>query len=174
MYDLQLLQKTVSSHRLCLPYLLWMDTPPQHFDTSDGGYEGLFKDGKQLQKPTGCAPLRGVEFDPVSQQLLPTAAADSSSGDGEASGGSSAAYGGVAAGGWRNAIAREAMHRLGVPVVDLWNTSAELWRYHFVDPPRRVDCTHFGQPSAPQASLGRGGLCVWVARCVTRGGICKL
>ena len=120
-------------HVTKLPFLLWMDTPPQHFLTDLGEYP---KDGTSppyncwyIGKAHNVDPLRVTKdhqlttVDPIYQS--------------------------VADGGWRNIIARSVMDKAHVPVLQIWNESMLLWNYHR-DNGAGWECTHFCFPSAPQ------------------------
>ena len=45
-----------NAHRARLPYMIWRDSSPQHFDTTDGSFAGA-------QTPYKCQALPGVTLD---------------------------------------------------------------------------------------------------------------
>ncbi|KAK9832530.1 hypothetical protein WJX81_006130 [Elliptochloris bilobata] len=117
-------------HRQELPFIVWRDSSVQHFDTPTGDYEC---DGcPKAERPFNCHAIDNVTLaadgtlsttDPVTQVIVE--------------------------GGWRNKIALPAMHSLGIPVMNTWNSSATLWSYHY-NYKGGEDCTHSCHPSAYQ------------------------
>ncbi|KAK9821784.1 hypothetical protein WJX81_002796 [Elliptochloris bilobata] len=52
-------------------------------------------------------------------------------------------------GGWRNKLATPIFQERGIPVLDTWNQTTELWEFHR-DNGHGHECSHFCFPSAPQ------------------------
>lgn len=122
-----------NKNRPQLPIMVWMDTPPQHFETTFGEYP---KDpwGPPYMcwfvgKTAGKNPLK-LSSD---HQLTTT----------------DPAYQSVADGGSRNIMSRPIMAAYDIPVLQTWNETTDLWNYHR-DNGAGWECTHYCFPSAPQ------------------------
>ena len=140
--DLQKIAAFFSDQRSKMPMLLWMDTPPQHFNTEVGEYSkaivGPPFDCWYIGKANNKDPLR-VSSDHQLTSIDPT-------------------YQSVVEGGWRNILARAVMKAADIPVLQIWNESMLLWNYHR-DNGAGWECTHYCFPSAPQ---------VWVYHLLVR------
>jgi hypothetical protein len=118
------------------PNMFFMETPKQHFDSSDGDYKvpwiGVRKG------PWVCQPIKGVSMDENGH--LHSAPGDKV-----------AEY--VVTGSWRNQLAHQVLvDKYNMPLMPIYNTTATAVEFH-----RRnfdgQECSHFCHPSIPQLWL---------------------
>lgn len=134
--DLKQLVAWHAAHAEQLPYLVWKDTPAQHFDQTHGEWPSGSK------PPFKCAPIAGGNVNvTVAHQLVGRY-------DG-ANAGLQDAIISIPEGGWRNEAANKVMKEAGVAVSATYNETVPLWQYHR-DNGAGYECTHFCSPSAPQ------------------------
>ncbi|KAK9841328.1 hypothetical protein WJX74_003987 [Apatococcus lobatus] len=111
-----------------LPFLIWQESTPQHYDSPNGDY---------LEPPASheCRPIAGIQQDEANglQTSLEWMRV-------------------VTTGGWRNSLAYSLMDELHVPVVYSWNETLPLWQYHqaYRSELRAGDCTLSCHPSSYQ------------------------
>lgn len=131
--ELQAIAAFHDKHKTKMPTLIWMDTPPQHFETPLGEYP---KD--HWGPPYKCWYIgKTADKNPLrlsSDHQLTTIDPE---------------YQVAADGGWRNILSRAIMHNHFVPVLQIWNETTDLWNYHR-DNGAGWECTHYCFPSAPQ------------------------
>lgn len=119
-------------HQHELPFFVWRDSSPQFFHTPTGDFDKSehavcqpigFPDGGILLTNNN-ALMTDLETSPHLQIVLE--------------------------GGWRNQLSRPVMQRLGIPVIETWNTSVPLSEGHknAHEDPNHHDCTHWCQPAA--------------------------
>jgi hypothetical protein len=114
------------------PHQFWMQTPKQHFDSSDGDFQLAWLGRKG---PWECKPLANISRDPVTGTLL------------AAPGDEVAAY--VAAGTWRNIMAAEELGQAGMGMIPIYNVTVPAWDKHRSNPVG-PECSHYCHPGIPQ------------------------
>ena len=128
--------KYYADHKADLPFFLWRDSSVQHFNTPVGNYF----------------------TDPVSWDCLPLGTLLGGVGAIEVDGDNIARRNGpeelelVLEGGWRNKAARPMMAQLGIPLVETWNKTLPVFRYHhhYHENPAHSDCSHWCHPAPYQ------------------------
>lgn len=123
-------------HKADLPFFLWRDSSVQHFNTETGNFRN----------------------DPISWDCLPLGTAVSGHGairvddNNVVHSQGSEELDVVLEGGWRNKAVRPVITQLGIPVIDIWNKTIPVWRYHhhYHENPEHSDCTHWCHPSPYQ------------------------
>ncbi|KAK9812996.1 hypothetical protein WJX72_006927 [[Myrmecia] bisecta] len=113
--------------RTGFPYMIWKDTPVQHFDTRLGEYPG----GKP---PFQCTKLGGDQLRLGDDHTLEILDEDLAV---------------LGKGGWRNELSNAAMQDAGIPIIHTYNDTAPLHEYHR-DNGAGHECTHHCHPSGPQ------------------------
>ena len=117
---------TASLKRQC-PNIFWKDTPPQHFDTPSGSWRsGLGK------PPFRCRQIQGVELQ--KDHSLSTARAEQQL---------------IVEGGWRNKAAKSVLQPY-MPIVESWNDTVPLWKFHRDNVMQGYECSHYCHPSASE------------------------
>ena len=123
-------------HKVDLPFFIWRDSSVQHFNT----------------------PVGNFFVDPVSWHCLPLGTLVGGLGSIEVDDDNKVHRNGpeelelVVEGGWRNKAARPMMEQLQIPLVETWNTTLPVFRYHhhYHENPEHSDCSHWCHPSPYQ------------------------
>lgn len=125
-----------SEHKAELPFFLWRDSSVQHFNTKTGNFHNEPQSWDCLPIGTQMAGKGAIEISddnhihrhgPEELEL-------------------------VLEGGWRNKAARPIISELGIPLIEIWNKTVPVWRYHhhYHENPEHSDCTHWCHPSPYQ------------------------
>ena len=124
-------------HKKRLPFFLWRDSSVQHFNTPVGNY---FTDPVSWD----CLPLGTLLGGVGSITVDDTNIIHRNTGPEELEL--------ILEGGWRNKAARPMMEELGIPLVETWNKTLPVWKYHhhYHENPDHNDCTHWCHPSPYQ------------------------
>jgi hypothetical protein len=123
-------------HRADLPFFLWRDSSVQHFNT----------------------PVGNFFVDPISWDCLPLGTLVGGLGAIEVDNDNKIHRNGpqelelIVDGGWRNKAARPMMEQLGIPLIETWNKTLPVFRYHhhYHENPEHSDCSHWCHPSPYQ------------------------
>lgn len=123
-------------HKARLPYFLWRDSSVQHFNTPVGNYltDPVSWDCLPLGTLVGGLGSITIDDDNVIHRNGPEELEL------------------ILEGGWRNKAARPMMVDLEIPLVETWNKTLPVWRYHhhYHENPDHNDCTHWCHPSPYQ------------------------
>lgn len=118
-----------------LPFVIWRDTPPQHFDHVLGEYPGT-------KPPFTCkANVRGFLNLTADHTLLPWYHGEDKK--------LLQAIGITSQGGWRNQMANSIFRGSGVAMSLTWNETQPMHLFHRSNG-AGYECTHYCMPSAPQ------------------------
>ena len=123
-------------HKAQLPFFLWRDSSVQHFNTPVGNYftDPVSWDCLPLGTLVGGLGSITIDDDNIIHRNGPEELEL------------------IVEGGWRNKAARPMMEYLGIPLVETWNKTLPVWKYHhhYHENPDHNDCTHWCHPSPYQ------------------------
>jgi hypothetical protein len=123
------------ANRPTFPNVFWMQTPKQHFDSSDGDYKDEWVGVRK--GPFDCQPIRNVRLDKWGLLQQEDNTTDPV-----------AAY--VMDGTWRNLMAQEILGRqYGMPIVPVYNVTVPAWDKHRANA-NGQECSHYCHPGIPQ------------------------
>lgn len=125
----------VQNHR-SLPFVIWKDTPPQHFDHVVGEYPA------GTHPPFSCKPHAQGYLNVTADHSLVNWY------DGTDQSLTQALHS-VSQGGWRNKVAQSVLGNIGLPMSLTWNETQPLYLFHRSNG-AGYECTHYCMPSAPQ------------------------
>eukprot|EP00884_Botryococcus_braunii_P019889 jgi/Botrbrau1/6584/Bobra.0189s0011.1 len=126
---LNLFGQHFSNHWAQLPYMIWRETSPEHFQTYTG--EQDCPDCKPPKKPFVCQAVEGVMLNVRNELEVSDPRKEV-----------------VARGNWRNERARGVMRQLAIPIMPIWNHSLPLWQFHTHAPENDMTgCVHSCRPS---------------------------
>eukprot|EP00884_Botryococcus_braunii_P019887 jgi/Botrbrau1/6582/Bobra.0189s0009.1 len=127
--SLHLFSQYFQKHREQLPYMIWRETSPEHFQTYTG--EQYCPDCEPPQKPFVCQAVEGVTLNVRNELEVSDPRKEV-----------------VARGNWRNERARGVMRQLAIPIMPIWNHSLPLWQFHTHAPENDMTgCIHSCRPS---------------------------